>query len=246
MNKLKTIKKKHSGRDVSGQVVVRHKGGEHKRYLRNIDFKRDKRGVSGRVVSIEYDPNRTCEVALIHYNDGEKRYIIRPNDLNLNSVITAGEEAEIKVGNALPMRLIPVGTVVHNIELTPGRGGQMARAAGVSGIVTAREDSLVHIKLPSGEIRKVSARGFATVGQLGNIDWKNRVVGKAGRNIRRGIRPSVRGVAMNPRSHPHGGGEGRSGIGMKIPKTYAGHPALGKRRKKHKYSNKYIVQRRKH
>lgn len=243
--KLKNIKKKHSGRDVSGQVVVRHKGGEHKRFLRTIDFKRDKRGVIGKVVAIEYDPNRTADLALVQYADGEKRYMLAPLGLELDAVVAAGEGVDINTGNALPMSGIPIGTFVHNIELTPGRGGQLARSAGTSAMVAAKEGTLIHLKLPSGEIRKVLAKGYATVGQLGNIEWKNRFVGKAGRNVWRGIRPTVRGVAMNPRSHPHGGGEGRSGIGMKIPKTYAGRPALGKRRKQHKYSDKYIVQRRK-
>lgn len=245
MAKLKFIKKKHSGRNVSGKVTVRHKGGEHKRYLRTIDFKRDKQGIIGKVLAIEYDPNRSCDVALIQYADGEKRYILSPVGLMLENEISAGDGAEIKVGNALPLTFMPVGTIVHNVELTPGRGGQLARSAGTAAIVLAREGAFVHLKLPSGEVRKVQTKGYATVGQLGNVDWKNRVVGKAGRNINRGIRPSVRGVAMNPRSHPHGGGEGRSGIGMRIPKTYAGRAALGKRRKQHKYSNKYIVQRRK-
>lgn len=245
MAKLKNIKKKHSGRNVSGKVTVRHQGGQHKRYLRTIDFKRDKRGIVGKVLAIEYDPNRSADLALIQYADGEKRYILSPVGLQVEGAISAGDDAEIKVGNALPLTLIPVGTIVHNVELTPGRGGQLARSAGTAAIILAREGTFAHLKLPSGEVRKVQTKGYATVGQLGNVDWKNRFIGKAGRNINMGIRPSVRGVAMNPRSHPHGGGEGRSGIGMKIPKTYAGRPSLGKRRKKNKYSNKYILQRRK-
>ncbi|MBI2074386.1 MAG: 50S ribosomal protein L2 [Candidatus Levybacteria bacterium] len=245
MKRLKVIRKKHSGRDSSGKVVVRHQGGEHKRFLRVIDFKRDKIGVSGKVVAIEYDPNRNCEVALVQYTDGEKRYILCPHDLQLNDVIISGENVDIKVGNALPLFAIPIGTVVHNVELTPGRGGQLARSAGTAAVVAAKEDTLVHLKLPSGEIRKIRNKGNATVGQLGNVEWKNRIIGKAGRKINMGIRPTVRGVAQNPRSHPHGGGEGRSGIGMTTPKTYAGRSAVGKRRKKHKYSNKYILQRRK-
>lgn len=245
MKRLKFIKKKHSGRNVSGQVVVRHQGGEQKRFLRVIDFKRDKIGIIGKVISIEYDPNRTCEIALIQYSDGEKRYILRPEGLDLDGPVESGRDVEVRVGNALPMSVLPIGTVVHNIELTPGRGGQMARGAGTNAIVTAKEGGLVHLKLPSGETRMVREDCFATVGQLGNIDWKNTVFGKAGRKRHMGIRPTVRGVAMNPRSHPHGGGEGRSGIGMPSPKTYTGRKAVGKTRKKNKYSNRFIIQRRK-
>ena len=245
MNKLKVIKRKHSGRDSTGVVVVRHQGGGHKRFLRIIDFKRDKVGVLGRVIGIEYDPNRNVEIALIQYMDGEKRYILRPSGLNLDDVIESGSEADIKTGNSLPMSSIPIGTMIHNVEITPGRGGQMARGAGTSAMIMAKEGDFADLKLPSGEMRRVRARGFATVGTLGNEEWKNRVIGKAGRNIHLGIRPTVRGVAMNPRSHPHGGGEGRSGIGMSTPKTYAGRPAVGKTRNKKKYSNKFVLQRRK-
>ena len=234
-----------SGRDATGQVVVRHQGGGHKRFLRAIDFKRDKKGITGTVISIEYDPNRTCEIALVHYADGDKRYMLRPLGLNLGDLVAVGDAVEIKTGNALPLSAIPIGTFVHNVELTPGRGGQMARSAGTAVMVMAKEGDFVDLKLPSGEMRKVFAKNLATVGTLGNIEWKNRVVGKAGTNIHRGIRPSVRGVAMNPRSHPHGGGEGRSGIGMPSPKTYAGRKAVGKTRDKKKYSNKHILQRRK-
>ena len=245
MKRLKTIKKKNSGRDNKGQVVVRHQGGEQKRFLRMIDFKRDKRNVTGKVVSIEYDPNRTSDIALVQYADGDKRYILAPEGLRLNDTIETGQNVEVRVGNALPMAQMPIGTVVHNIELTPGRGGQLARGAGTAAIITAREDGYVHVKMPSGELRRVRALGFATVGQVGNIDWKNEVIGKAGRKRLMGIRPSVRGVAMNPRSHPHGGGEGRSGVGMPSPKTYAGRKAVGRTRSKTKYSNKYIIARRK-
>ncbi|MBI4097192.1 MAG: 50S ribosomal protein L2 [Candidatus Levybacteria bacterium] len=245
MKSLKTIKKKHSGRDASGQVVVRHQGGQHKRFIRLIDFKRDKLGVSGKVVAIEYDPNRTCDIALIQYSDGEKRYILAPVGLKLHDSISSGEKAEARIGNALPMTHMVIGTVVHNVELTPGRGGQLARGAGTGAIITAREDNFVHLKLPSGEVRKVSARGFATIGQLGNVEWKNEVMGKAGRRRNMGVRPTVRGVAQNPRSHPHGGGEGRSGIGMPSPKTYVGRKAVGNTRRKNKYSNKFILQKRK-
>ena len=245
MKSLKHIKKKHSGRDASGKVTVRHQGGQHKRFLRTIDFKRDKRGIEGRVIAFEYDPNRTCDIALIQYSDGEKRYILKPEGLALNDKIMSGENAEVKTGNALPLRVVPPGTTVHNVELTPGRGGQLARGAGTSAIVASKENGFIDLKLPSGEIRKVLTQNYATVGQLGNIDWKNEVIGKAGRKRHMGIRPTVRGVAQNPRSHPHGGGEARSGIGMSTPKTYAGRPAVGRRRKKNKYSNKYIIQRRK-
>lgn len=245
MSKLKFIKKKRSGRDASGKVVVRHQGGEHKRFMRVIDFKRNKIGIKGRVVAIEYDPNRTCDVALIQYDDGEKRYILCPEELKLNDIIISGENAEIKVGNALPLFSMPIGTVVHNVELTPGRGGQLARSAGTSAIVAAHEGTYVHLKLPSKEIRKIKDSGFATVGNLGNINWKNEVFGSAGRKRHMGIRPTVRGVAQNPRSHPHGGGEARSGIGMTTPKTVYGRKAVGKTRNKKKYSDKYIVQRRK-
>lgn len=245
MSKLKFIRKKNSGRDVTGSVVVRHQGGEHKRFMRVIDFGRNKIGVAGKVISIEYDPNRTVEIALIQYTDGEKRYILRPIGLNINDMVKSGEDVEVKVGNTLPLKALPVGTVVHNVELTRGKGGQLARGAGTGAVVTTKEGKFISLKLPSGELRRISEECFATVGTLGNIDWKNEVIGKAGRKIHMGIRPTVRGVAQNPRSHPHGGGEGRSGIGMSTPKTYAGRPAVGKTRKKKKYSDKYIIQRRK-
>ncbi|MBI2431082.1 MAG: 50S ribosomal protein L2 [Candidatus Levybacteria bacterium] len=243
--KLKVIKKKHSGRNASGKVTVRHQGGFHKRYLRAIDFKRNKQGILGKVISLEYDPNRTCDIALLQYADGEKRYILKPEGLKLGDTVMASSDAEVKVGNALPMDVLPIGTIIHNVELIPGRGGQMARSAGTGAIIQAKEGGFVHLKLPSGEIRKVNARALATIGQLGNIEWKNEVLGKAGRARNMGRRPTVRGVAQNPRSHAHGGGEGRSGIGMTTPKTYVGRRAVGKTRKKHKYSNKYILQRRK-
>lgn len=245
MKQLKTLKKKNSGRDASGKVVVRHQGGQHKRFLRDIDFKRNKFDVPGRVAAIEYDPNRTCDVALVHYVDGDKRYILAPHGLALNDIIIAGKTAEIKPGHALPLSEIPIGTIVHNVELTPGKGGQLARGAGVGAVVSAKEGEFVHLKLPSTEVRKVRANAMATIGQVGNIELKNEVLGKAGRARHMGRRPTVRGVAQNPRSHPHGGGEGRSGIGMPSPKTYAGRIAVGRTRKKNKYSNKHIMQRRK-
>lgn len=245
MKKLKNIKKKHSGRDSSGKVVVRHQGGQQKRYYRTIDFKRDKIGVIGKVVSVEYDPNRTADIALVYYADGEKRYMLAPNGLQLGAAVIAGKDVELALGNALPMEHIPVGTVVHNIELTPGRGGQMARSAGTAAMIAAKEGNFIHLRLPSGEVRKVPSHGMATIGQLGNVDLKNEKVGKAGRNRHKGIRPTVRGTAQNPRSHPHGGGEARSGVGLKSPKTYAGKIAVGKRRRPNKYSDKYIVAKRK-
>ncbi|HWY79994.1 MAG TPA: 50S ribosomal protein L2 [Candidatus Sulfotelmatobacter sp.] len=245
MAKLKTIKKKHSGRDASGKVVVRHQGGQHKRYIRKIDFKRNKFGIVGKVVAIEYDPNRTCDIALIQYSDGEKRYILAPQGLKENDTISSGKGVDIQIGNALPLGGVPAGTIVHNVELTPGKGGQLARGAGTGAIVSSKEGGFVFLKLPSSEVRRVHEDAMATIGQVGNVEWKNEVIGKAGRARHMGRRPTVRGVAQNPRSHPHGGGEARSGIGMKYPKTYTGRKAVGNTRKRKKYSNKYIVSRRK-
>lgn len=243
--KLKFIKKQKSGRSSTGQVTVRHQGGEHKRFIRSVDFKRDKTGIAGRVIAIEYDPGRTADLALVQYTDGEKRYILRPEGLNVDDKVKSGPDSEIKVGNTLPLSNLPIGTVVHNVEIIPGKGAKLVRGAGTSAVVTANEGDYVHLKMPSGEIRKILSRSYATVGNLGNVEWKNTVFGKAGRKRHMGIRPSVRGVAQNPRSHPHGGGEGRSGIGMPGPKTYTGRAAVGRTRDKNKYSNKYIVQRRK-
>ncbi len=245
MNKLKKIKKQHSGRDASGQVAVRHQGGQHKRFLRRIDFKRDKHGIIGRVIAIEYDPNRTCDIALIQYTDGDKRYILSPVGLKVGDTIEQGRGTDAVLGHSLELADIPVGTIIHNIEITPGKGGQIARGAGTGAILTAKEGEFVHLKLPSGEMRKIKSNASATVGQLGNADWKNEQLGTAGRARHMGRRPTVRGVAQNPRSHPHGGGEGRSGIGMPGPKTYAGRAAVGNTRKKKKYSDKYILKRRK-
>ena len=243
MRKLKTIKKKKSGRSF-GKVVMRHQGGQHKRFLRNVDFKRSKDGTKGKVVSIEYDPNRTARIALINYADGEKRYIIAPLDLKVGDQVVSGRDAIISSGNTLPLDTIPVGTVVHNVEITPGRGGQIARGAGTGATIQAREGNYVHLKLPSGEVRKILGKSKATVGVISNIDWKNEFFGKAGRKRNMGIRPTVRGVAQNPRSHPHGGGEGSSPVGMKKPKTYKGKGAVGKTRNPKKYSTKYIIKRR--
>lgn len=246
MRKLRKILAKRSGRDSSGQVAVRHQGGRQKRFLRIIDWRRNKFNLPAQVLVIEYDPNRTAKLALVQYLDGEKRYILCPEGLKVGDQVVSGEKVEIKVGNSLPLKNIPVGTMVHNVELYPGRGGQIIRSAGSGALVVAQEEGGdTQLKMPSGEIRKIKSGGLATVGQVGNLDWKNVKIGKAGRKRLLGIRPTVRGVAQNPRSHPHGGGEGRSGIGMPSPKSPWGKPTLGKRtRKKKKYSDKYIIKRR--
>lgn len=236
---------KRSGRDNQGHISSHHIGGREKRYYRLIDFKRNKRNMEGRVCTVEYDPNRTVNIALVQYTDGQKTYVLHPEGLKVGEIIVSGENVEVKVGNALPLNRIPVGQPIHNIELTPGRGGQIVRSAGNAAAVLSKEGTMVTIKLPSGETRKVSGNCYATIGQLGNIDWRNVVIGKAGRSRHLGIRPKVRGTAQNPRSHPHGGGEGRSGEGLVQPKTPWGKRARGVRtRNKKKYSNKYIVQRR--
>lgn len=242
---LISILKKHSGRDNSGQISVRHQGGRQKRYYRTIDFKRDKKDIEGIVISIEYDPNRNANIALIEYKDKERRYILHPKDLLVGDKVVASNNAEVKVGNALPLKNIPLGISVHNIELYAGQGGQMMRGAGTYASVVAKEGDYIHLKLPSGEVRKFFADCWATIGQVGNIEHKDIDLGKAGRKRLMGIRPTVRGTAQNPRSHPHGGGEGRSGEGMH-PKTPWGKPARGKRtRNKTKWSNKFVVTRRK-
>ena len=244
--RLKRILPKKSGRDWRGHVSVRHQGGRQKRFLRVIDWRRDKVNLPARVIAQEYDPNRTADLALLQYPDGEKRYILWPEGLKIGEEVVSGEEVEVKVGNCLPLAKIPVGTVVHNVELHPGRGGQIIRSAGAGAQVAAQEGSYVQLKMPSREIRRVVSQCRAVVGQVGNIDWKNVKMGKAGRKRLMGIRPTVRGVAQNPHSHPHGGGEGRSGIGMPSPKSPWGKPTLGKKtRKKKKYSDKYIIKRRK-
>ncbi|MBI5614150.1 50S ribosomal protein L2 [Candidatus Gottesmanbacteria bacterium] len=243
---LHEILKKHSGRDTRGHVVVRHQGGRHKRFYRMIDWLRNKDGVIARVASIEYDPNRTAEVALLVDSDGEKRYILAPEGLKIGQEIVSGDTADIRVGNTLSLSRIPIGTLVHNLELKPGHGAQAVRSAGTSAVVLSKDAGLVQVKLPSGEVRLFLETCKATVGQLGNIDSKNEEIGKAGRSRHMGIRPTVRGVAQNPRSHPHGGGEGRSGIGLPSPKSPWGKKTLGlKTRKKKKYSNARILQRRK-
>lgn len=240
------ILKKKSGRNSSGKVTVRHQGGRHKRFLREIDFKRDKKDIEGKIVAFEYDPNRNVNIALVYYPDGEKRYILAPEGLKIGDKVISSEKAEIAVGNALPLYKIPVGTAVHNIEITPGKGGQIARSAGTTAIIFAKDEKLVQLKMPSGEIRALRKECLATVGILGNKDKKEEKLKKAGRKRHLGIRPTVRGTAQNPRSHPHGGGEGRSGEGLKYPKTPWGKQARGKKtRKKKKYSDKFIIQRRK-
>lgn len=244
-SRLLKILPKTGGRDNRGQVSVRHLGGRQKRFLRIIDFKRDKIGVPAKVLSIDYDPNRTANLALLLYGDGDKRYILSPDGLSIGETVVAGPEVEIKIGNALPLAKIPVGTAVHCLELTPGQGAQIIRSAGVAASILAQEDSFTQIKLPSGETRRLSANCLATIGQVGLLDWKLKVFGKAGAVRHRGIKPTVRGVAQNPHSHPHGGGEGRSGIGMSTPKTYVGRPAVGKTRRLKKYSDKFIIKRRK-
>ena len=238
--------KKSGGRNNQGKITVRHHGGGAKRKYRIIDFKRDKDGVVGTVASIEYDPNRSANIALINYADGEKRYIIAPKDLKVGMKIESGENADIKVGNCLPLKDIPEGTLVHNIELKPGKGGQMARSAGASVQILGREDKYTLLRLASGEVRKVLSVCRATIGEVGNADYSLVNIGKAGRKRHMGIRPTVRGSVMNPNDHPHGGGEGRAPIGRKGPMTPWGKPALGyKTRNKKKASDKLIVRRRK-
>jgi large subunit ribosomal protein L2 len=238
--------RKNAGRNMQGKVTVRHRGGGHKRMLRKIDFKRDKQGVPGKVIAIEYDPNRTARLALIQYVDGEKRYILAPLELKIGDIISSGAGAEPKPGNALPLSAIQAGTLIHNIELYPGRGGQLVRSAGTTAQILSKEDGYVLVRLPSGEVRRILSNCMAIIGQLGNVDHQNIVLGKAGRKRHMGWRPTVRGVAMSPRDHPHGGGEGRSPIGMPGPKTPWGKPALGYRtRKSRKPSDKLIVKRRK-
>lgn len=231
------------GRNNSGRVTTRHQGGGHKRRYRLIDFKRNKHGVGAVVDSIEYDPNRSARIALVVYQDGEKRYILAPMGLKVGDELVSGEGADIRPGNALPIRNIPLGTMVHNVELHPGRGGQIVRSAGNAAQVLAKEGAMAQIRLPSGEVRYISMDCLATIGQVSNSDHANIKLGKAGRNRWKGVRPGVRGVAMDPGSHPHGGGEGRSPIGMKAPKTPWGKKALGVKTRRNKRTNKFIVRR---
>lgn len=241
---LTTHLHRKAGRNHTGRVTVRHQGGGHKRKYRIIDFKRDKFDVAGKVVSLEYDPNRSARIAKIEYADGDKAYIIAPLDLQVGDLVMNGPNAELRVGNAVPLKNIPVGTVVHNIELQPGKGGQMARAAGTSAQVLGKEGQYSLLRLPSGEVRMVHEECMATIGQVGNTDHGNVKIGKAGRKRWMGWRPGVRGIAMDPHSHPHGGGEGRSGIGMSAPKTPWGKPALGVRTRRNKRTDQFIVRRR--
>lgn len=236
--------KQRAGRNNQGRVTVRHQGGGHKRRYRIIDFKRDKFGVPGKVSSVEYDPNRTARIALVTYVDGEKRYILAPVGLKVGDTVMSGPTAEIRAGNALPIYRIPLGTQIHNIELQPSKGGQLVRSAGTSAQLLAKEGSYAQIRMPSGEVRFINQNCLATIGQVGNIDHSNIVIGKAGRKRWLGVRPGVRGTAMDPRSHPHGGGEGRSPVGMAGPKTPWGKPALGAKTRKNKLTEKYIVRRR--
>ena len=238
-------RKRKGGRSNQGRITVRHHGGGAKRMYRIIDFKRDKLGIRGEVASIEYDPNRSARIALIEYEDGEKRYILAPTGLKVGDKVMAGDGADIKVGSALALRAIPTGTAIHNIELHRGKGGQLVRSAGGSAQLMAKEGSYALVRMPSGEIRRIHVECSATIGQVGNVDHRHIKLGKAGRKRHMGVRPTVRGSAMTPRDHPHGGGEGRSPVGLTGPKTPWGKPALGYRTRRNKVSDKMIVKRRK-
>ncbi len=241
---VKFLKSK-AGRSNQGRITVRHRGGGAKRMYRIIDFKRNKLGIPGEVAAIEYDPNRSSRIALVHYADGEKRYILAPIGLQVGDTVMTGSDAEIKVGNALPLRAMPTGTAIHNIELHRGKGGQLVRSAGASAQLMAKEGSYALVRMPSGEIRRIHIECFATIGQVGNVDHRHIKLGKAGRKRHMGWRPTVRGSAMTPRDHPHGGGEGRSPIGLPGPKTPWGKPALGYRTRRNKVTGSMIVKRRK-
>jgi large subunit ribosomal protein L2 len=235
--------KKHSGRNNNGRITVRHHGGGHKKLYRIIDFKRNKVGVPGKVAAVEYDPNRSARIALVHYADGEKRYILAPIGLGVGDTVQAGAGSEVRPGNAMPLQNIPLGTTIHNVELQLGRGGQLVRSAGASAQLLAREGPMATIRMPSGEVRRVDVRCTATIGQVGNVEHENENVGKAGKSRWRGIRPSVRGMSMNPFDHPHGGGEGRSGAGGH-PQTPWGKPTLGFRTRHNKSTDRMRVRRR--
>lgn len=241
---LVVANRQRAGRNAQGKVTVRHRGSGVKRSLRIIDYKRDKIGIPGRVAFIEYDPNRSANIALIYYTDGEKRYILAPIGMSVGDVIQSGENAELKPGNTLPLRAMPTGTMIHNVEIEKGRGGRLVRSAGNAAQLMAKEGDYVLLRLPSGEMRRVRGECMATVGQVGNVDHQNVKLGKAGRKRLMGVRPTVRGSAMTPRDHPHGGGEGRTPIGMPGPKTPWGKPALGYKTRKPKASDKFIVKRR--
>jgi large subunit ribosomal protein L2 len=241
---LTVDRRKRGGRNVYGRITVRHRGGGHKRKIRIVDFKRDKVGVPARVAAIEYDPNRTARLALLNYVDGEKRYILAPVGLKVGDEVISGPNVDIKPGNSLPISNIPTGTMIHNIELKEGRGAQLVRSAGGAAQLLAKEGDYAHVRLPSGEVRLIRQRCFATIGQVGNLDHNNIKLGKAGRKRHLGIRPTVRGSAMSPRDHPHGGGEGRSPIGMPSPKSPWGKKTLGKKTRHNKQTDKYIIRRR--
>lgn len=237
-------KKNRGGRNAHGRVTVRHRGGGARRFIRLVDFRRDKLGIPAKVAAIEYDPNRTARLALLHYADGEKRYIISPLDLKVGDAVLSGPNAEIRPGNALPISNIPVGTMIHNIEMKEGKGGQLVRSAGGSAQLLAKEGDFAQIRMPSGEVRLIHQVCYATIGQVGNLDHGNIKLGKAGRKRHLGIRPTVRGTAMSPRDHPHGGGEGRQPIGLPGPKSPWGKPTLGKKTRRNKKTDQYIVRRR--
>ena len=237
-------RRKSGGRNIYGRITVRHRGGGHRRHIRLVDFRRDKRGIPAKVAAIEYDPNRTARLALLNYVDGEKRYIIAPLGLRVGDTVMAGSTADIRPGNSLPISNIPVGTLVHNIELNEGQGGQLVRAAGGAAQIQAKEGDYAQIRLPSGEVRLVRQACYATVGQVGNLDNSNIKLGKAGCKRHLGVRPTVRGSAMSPRDHPHGGGEGRAPVGLPGPKSPWGKPTLGAKTRKNKSTDKYIVRRR--
>ena len=236
--------RKSGGRNAHGRITVRHRGGGHRRFIRIVDFKRDKQGIPAKVAAIEYDPNRTARLALLFYADGEKRYIVAPLDLKVGDTVMAGAGAEIRSWNSLPISNIPVGTLIHNIEVKEGRGGQMVRSAGGAAQLLAKEGDFAQIRMPSGEVRLVRQTCFATIGQIGNLDHGNVKLGKAGRKRHKGIRPTVRGSAMTPRDHPHGGGEGRQPIGLAGPKSPWGKPTLGYKTRRNKKTDQYIVRRR--
>ena len=241
---VESLKKRHAGRNNQGRLTVRHRGGGNKRLYRRIDWKREKHGVPARVASIEYDPNRSARIALLHYADGEKRYILAPNQLAVDDMLMSGPDAELRVGNAMPLLNMPTGTQIHNVELTPGRGGQLVRTAGAAAQLMAKEGEYALLRLPSSEMRRVRIECMATIGQVGNIEHGLIKLGKAGRSRHRRRRPQVRGSVMNPFDHPHGGGEGRAGIGMPSPKTPWGKPTLGYRTRRNKTTGKFIVRRR--
>ena len=241
---LVVMKKRSGGRNVRGKITVRHRGGGHRRKTRIVDLKRDKTGIPGIVAAIEYAPSRTARLALLHYADGEKRYIIAPLEVGVGDSLMSGPDAEIRPGNSLPLANIPTGTMIHNVEMKEGRGGQMVRSAGASAQLLAKEGDYAQVRLPSGEVRLIRQACYASIGQVGNQDHGNIKLGKAGRKRHMGIRPTVRGSAMSPRDHPHGGGEGRTGIGMPSPKSPWGQPTLGKKTRRNKTTDKYIVRRR--